>query len=562
MSVQPSRSERPGGRRLSATLSRRTLLTVGVGVVSAGALAACRSATPGDAGGGGGGGEPPATLTLPTFVAPPEVEGATVSSVEGVPVAYSTFGSPYRSVTEPPGSGGEVTTFQPLFRPPPPPLDENPWWQQLNERLGVTINALLAPSDSYADKLSTTIAGGDIPDLTVVSENMAPGAIKLVKQGAFLDLTDVIGGDAIKEYPNLAAIPTRAWKDAAVENRIYGVPMPIADGVTMYRQDWAEAIGFPDPPTDADEVKELLVAFSENSPPGQDGVKGYGFSSFDQGVDYCQQLFHVPNNWAVSDDGQFTHKVETEEYEQALVYGRELWEAGVWHPDAPTHTGEEYEDIWLGGRGGCFTLNVANIYNLFYVEGTKPFDPVAFDGGDPTIWQAPSIFAFTAISSQVTDEERLKELLGVLNWWAAPFGSEEYLHIAYGLEGRQFNFEDGEPIAIDDPDAQTERNLYWMVQQFEQALYVPGHPDRAAEAQKQLEHKYTYAVTDPSRGLYSDEKVSKAASLAQLIDDYQVGIITGRRDISELDDLRSRWATGGGDTIKTELGESYAVANS
>ena len=68
-------------------------------------------------------------------------------------------------------------------------------------------------------------------------------------------------------------------------------------------------------------------------------------------------------------------------------------------------------------------------------------------------------------------------------------------------------------------------------------------------------------VADPSRGLISDTSISKAASLAQLIADYETGIITGRRKISELADLRSRWASGGGAAIKEEFAASYAKAN-
>lgn len=548
----------PGGlaRNTGAPLmTRRSLLALGAGLAGTAALAACG----GGGGGGGGGGAGPSTLKLPTFVAPRTVDGAIASSVEGVPPAYPAFGTAYRSVTEVPGTGGDVTTFQPLFRSPPPELASNPWWQQLNENLGVNLKSVLAPSNSYPDKISTTIAGGDIPDLTVVSELLAPGAIKLVKQGAFLDLSDRLGGDAVKDFPNLAAIPTVAWQDAAVENRIYGVPMPIASPVWMYRADWAEAIGYPQAPTNAEETKEVLVAFSKTPPPGMEGEQTFGFTNFVAAVEYCQQMFHVPNNWAVDGNGEFTHKIETEEYEQALLYARELWDAGVWHPDAPTHTGENWEDMWLGGRAGAYYLNVTNMYSTFYVDGTKPFAPPAHDGGEQTIWRAPAMFAFTSLPSTVKDDSRVDELLRILNWWASPFGSEEYLYIAYGQEGRQYNLVDGEPIVVDDDELQAERNLYWMVQQFEYTLYFAGHPERGQEAQGQLETIATHAVTDPSRGLYSDEKVAKAASLTQLILDFQNGIVTGRRDISELSELRSRWASGGGDTIKRELAESYTA---
>ena len=42
------------------------------------------------------------------------------------------------------------------------------------------------------------------------------------------DLTQYLAGDAIRDYPNLAAIPSRSWKGALVNGKIYGVPIPPA----------------------------------------------------------------------------------------------------------------------------------------------------------------------------------------------------------------------------------------------------------------------------------------------------------------------------------------------
>lgn len=543
-------------RPRQGALSRRGFLGLGAGVAAAAALGAC-----GTGGGSGGSSGAVKTLNLPAYVPPRAVDGAVVSAVEGVPTAYTSFGTPYRSVPGPPGKGGVARTFQPLFRPPPPPLPNNPWWQALNQRLGVEVQPTLSPGASYPDKLATTVAGGDIPDLTVVSTALSPGATKLVSQGAFLDLSDRLGGDGIRDFPNLAAIPTQAWRDAAVENRIYGVPMPIANNGWLYRQDWAATLGYPDPPTNADEAKELLTAFTRTGPDGRSDRRTYAFSAFEHGTDYTHQMFQVPNNWRVAENGDFTSYIESDEYERSLRYARELWQLGAWHPDAPTQQGEQQEDLWLSGQSATYELSMATLYQMFFVEGSKVFLPPSHDGGEQKLWRDRGMFAFTALPSTVTDDARIEELLGILNWWAGPFGSEEYLHIAYGLEGRQFNFVDGEPVPVEDEALGTERNLYWMVQQFEGCLYFPGRPERAAEAQQQLETIFTHQVADPSVGLLSDTDVSRAASLSQLIEDYEIGIITGRRDIAELGDLRSRWASSGGDQVKREYAESYRAAN-
>ena len=44
------------------------------------------------------------------------------------------------------------------------------------------------------------------------------------------DLTPYLSGDAIKDYPNLANIPTSAWRVPIYGNAIYGIPNMIANG--------------------------------------------------------------------------------------------------------------------------------------------------------------------------------------------------------------------------------------------------------------------------------------------------------------------------------------------
>ena len=47
------------------------------------------------------------------------------------------------------------------------------------------------------------------------------------------DLTPYLSGDAIKDYPNLANIPTSAWRVPIYGNAIYGIPNMIANRLNM-----------------------------------------------------------------------------------------------------------------------------------------------------------------------------------------------------------------------------------------------------------------------------------------------------------------------------------------
>jgi putative aldouronate transport system substrate-binding protein len=69
-------------------------------------------------------------------------------------------------------------------------------------------------------------------------------------------------------------------------------------------------------------------------------------------------------------------------------------------------------------------------------------------------------------------------------------------------------------------------------------------------------------VTDPTASLDSPTSFSKGDALAQTIQDYTQAIITGRKPVSALSELRQRWKSGGGDQIRKELEEAISAEKS
>src|SRR5690606_24486305 len=133
----------------------------------------------------------------------------------------------------------------------------------LNKRLGVEYKPTLVPADAYDDKLATMISGGEIADMVFLHTESA-NAQRAIQDGAFAELSDVLGGDKIKDYPNLANVPEHQWKASAINNGIYGIPVDLAyvNSLHVYRRDWAEKLGFDAAPKDADEFYELMTGMS------------------------------------------------------------------------------------------------------------------------------------------------------------------------------------------------------------------------------------------------------------------------------------------------------------
>lgn len=62
-------------------------------------------------------------------------------------------------------------------------------------------------------------------------------------------------------------------------------------------------------------------------------------------------------------------------------------------------------------------------------------------------------------------------------------------------------------------------------------------------------------MPNPVANLDSETSYSKGDALSTMVTDYTPGIVTGRRPLSELADLRKRWASGGGDAMRAEYAE-------
>src|SRR5262249_51064868 len=153
-----------------------------------------------------------------------------------------------------------------------------PTWQAWNTALNVKLNFQFYAFADLAPKFGTLIAGNDLPDIisTLVRQDI-PLTPELFNAKA-TDLTPFVSGDAIKDYPNLAALPTRAWKSMVFDNKIFGVPVPVPYSQFFWwpliHQELLDASGATQPKT-TDDYKKLMVELTKPQQK-QYGVVGQG----------------------------------------------------------------------------------------------------------------------------------------------------------------------------------------------------------------------------------------------------------------------------------------------
>ena len=502
--------------------------------------------------------------------------GKLPSPMVGVPDGYTSLPTIAKSYDGVPGRGGKVTVFTIAYQPPPTPRDDNKFWQELEKRLGASWEPIITPQPDYGNKSAALLAGGNLPDLFYLNPGQnATAQYKAMDQGAFTDLTPYVTGDAIKTYKNLATFPDYMWNNVKFKNKILGVPKPLQrnGNVGFYRADWARKLG-KDVPKSGDELHDLLVAFARNDPDGNGQADTWGLGRY--GTDFvgwddarvAMNMYGAPFTWRKNADGTLTHQIETDEFRQGIDFLRRLYADGAFHPDSAGMTFAQCQGAFLASKIGIHSEGLGNFYSPT-IEGTAYFKlrqsdpnaelapnyPQAVGGAKAVTRNTQGSFGFTAIPATVgRDQERVKELLRILDYIASPFGSEEWFFLNYGVEGVDHQLNDGIPLLTDRGIAERGDLTYVMANL--PVLYFPRAPEAVAPAQNMAYEIMKIGIDDPSWPLYSATNVAKGPELVQFGFDSITPIVTGRAPLSTLDDVIKEWKSRGGDQIRQEFEQS------
>jgi putative aldouronate transport system substrate-binding protein len=487
-----------------------------------------------------------------------------------VPEAYLKLPPSFKSVNAVPGKGGKVTAAFISYNAPVPPRDQNEYWQELEKRLGVTYEPNIIPAANYKEKMAALVAGGDLPDLTGIEQLNAPDLLKAVNQGAFTDLTPYLEGDALKQFPNLAKIPDYGWKNVRIKKKIYGVPIVrfIPDRAVYFRGDWADKLGGPRP-KNADEFLTWMQRFTKEDPGGTGKPGGTfgmgGWASGGGGLWYSfpffTMMFRAPHEWRLNADGSLTHAVETPEYKMAVEYMKRFNDAGIFHPDSASMTTQQAKDAFLAGGfagyadgwNGIPTMR-DNFRRLDPNNGAAVIlVPAGFDGGNPAVERSQGFFGMTTIPAAVgKDQERVKELLRIVDYATAPFGSEEYSFLRWGIAGVHHEVQNGAPV-LNDKGRTELGSLSGGIGRRNDVFYYPNAPEDGRLMQQWCADQLAHPIDNPVYGLYSPTQIAKGSELGTLITDRMIGIVSGREPMSSYEAFVNDWRSRGGDQARKEF---------
>ncbi|MDG4858346.1 extracellular solute-binding protein [Streptomyces sp. T-3] len=445
------------------------------------------------------------------------------------------------------GKGGELTIMAPLWGNIP--KQGNPYWTAMDEAAGVRVKWQNQDGNTYGQKLGAVLASSGIPDAVVVPGWELNGKIPSAISNKFADLGPYLSGDQVKDYPNLAAIPTGAWQRSVFGGKLRGLPMPAATPPNIapfFRTDLFEEEGL-EAPKNITEFYDLCKQL--NAPKSK--VWACGDMTW-AAYNFFGVLPIKPYYWKLV-DGKLVHRCETDEYLEALEWSRKLYSAGFVHPDAKAETGS-ISDLCASGKVWMYCQNLSDWYGKAVVQRVdnkdfrmEAFDYFAHDGGAPTLYADPPAGIWTFINKKA-DEKTIREVLALANFAAAPFGSKEQRLRAYGVEGVHHTMKDGvlskngqgnnevfatyEYIAspapfianADLPDV-TEGMVAWQQRQ-------------GAHTKKPLFHGMM--IIEPNRYTELDAE----------FEDLEKDIVRGRKKVGDMQQAASDWKSRGGDKLR------------
>jgi putative aldouronate transport system substrate-binding protein len=539
----------------AATNRRNFLGLIGLGAAAAaggGLLAGCSDKESGDKGRAAN--VDKLASLVPTFTQLNVVKADLAPNPPGVAAGFLSYpASLVRAVDEPPiTSGKQVTAMTPLWVPVPPGLGHNSYYDAVNARIGGQVKFNILDGNTYDQKLNAVLAAGDVPEMIQIPgwNVSALAHFSDAVNKLFADLTPYLQGDKVKDYPLLANLPTDAWKFAVWNDRLHAVPLPNSPYVLImyYRKDLFDKLGLPTQPNSADEL--MQIAKQINDPKNQRWAFGGNLH------EEMARAFGAPYKWRKQADGTLIHKHETDEYAQAIEWCVEAFKAGLVHPTVVENKNADAKQLFTSGQLLMQVDGPGSWHELlqqqqtsnpsFQMAAFKPF--AAKSGGTNLVWQGEPASMYVFIKKDL-GEDRTKELLRVANFCSAPFGTEEFELMQYGVRDKHFKITPQGPQFTPLGNKEAASPTYYFIgghvpEITESGLsgYVQAMYDWQTEAAKHLEDH-------PFVGIRTEEPSNFAAAQQPFIDKVN-DIMRGKRPLSDLKQVVQEWRDAGGEEAR------------
>jgi putative aldouronate transport system substrate-binding protein len=365
-----------------------------------------------------------------------------------------------------------------------------------------------------------------------------------------MDLGPYLAGDKVKKYPNLAAIPSDAWRMGIFGGALRGIPMPAATAnwiAPLYRKDIFDKKGY-SVPKSADE----FMSWAKEATSAKAKVWACGDMTWS-----AWSFFGVRGSgsigWDIGSDGKLTYRIEQPEYLEALEWVRKLYDAGVVHPDDKARSGDPGQRF-TAGQTLVWCTNIADWYGKVSEQASSNPDLVidamdlfGADGGNPKLY-ASSPATIWSLIRKGASKTTIENALAAADFSAAPYGTKERMLVDYGVEGTHYTVKDGVPLKNDLGNSEVLNA--WVMLAAPAAYYA--HPDFPEVARKQVEWQQRMGAFMKKTSTFGMNIVepTRYANLSSQFEQYEIDYVRGNKKLSDIQQAISTWKSSGGDKLR------------
>ncbi|WP_274651368.1 extracellular solute-binding protein [Paenibacillus humicola] len=462
----------------------------------------------------------------------------------------------------------KISVMIPSFQTTLPKAESSNVWKKIEAYTNTKLDINFVPNSSYSDKMNITLASGSMP-MVIEADPKSPSIISAIQSGAFWEI-----GPYLKDYPNLSKANPTILNNISIEGKIYGIyrGRTLGRNGIVYRKDWLDNVGL-QPPKTIDDFYNMLKAFTLDDPDkdGKNDTYGMVVTKFSGPWDNMQVWFGVPNKWGLDANGKLEPAHLFPQYMDALKFFRKLYSEKLVNSDFAVMDSAKWLDPVVNGQAGVIVDVADNAGRLEQKMATS--DPKAVidvtgsvEGPDGALHNLPTSGysgMFLISKSSVKTEDDLKKVLTFLDKMN---DDDVQLLAGYGIEGVNYNIEDGKlvQVADDNPkpeDAFTDLNqlLMFIPEDPTSKMFKPATPLRAKVSQVQKENE-KIIVPNPAEPLISKTYMQKGAQLDNIIEDARIKFIVGQIDEAGFQSAVELWKKSGGDEYIKEINEAYAKA--
>lgn len=473
----------------------------------------------------------------------------------------------------------EITAIRFTYGAPPP--SDGPGLQMINERFNVDYKPQLVPHASYQEKISTQVAGGDVPDMMVFQRGDS-NFYRWADDGAFVELSPYI-----EDYETFQYVDEDSWNFGRTADGLFGIPQyyPPYSLTPSIRKDWLDNLGLA-VPTTYDELREVARAFTEDDPTGQ-GRRTQAFA-MSQGINpnFAMGAYWNPGSWYHKDDqGRYVPGWATDAVKEHIAFLTDMYAMGAVTRDFAVMDWAAGNKEFYGGSAGIF-IGAPRGMSQEYYAGLKAIDPEAvcvpippFEAPDGSQYyaSAATATAFTAISAENEgDDERIHRMLELINVGRifVPLEEQtpdnEHMDWLYGGEGEGYDMVDGRMIRRDnntepaglDPTPYLMDGVPWPPEHdlidYQAGYTTEPEMGEWAGALQDMWGEYG-GYNDPTWGVISETQQQQGSELSQFLNDEMTKVIVGQRPIDDYDAIIEEWKQMGGEQVIEETNAGIAA---